>query len=177
FHLSRLLPLPVFAHFLGSVVEELGRIPHHRVPAGEVFESRAFAPVQDGVADLAGAEVEPAVQLAVEDQPAADAGADEDAEHVLGLLGRAVRELAVGAELHVVLEVTGPGPSGVGDAGQLLVAPVEVGGVADAAGALIDLPGDAHPQAADFIRWHGSRADGFLCPEPPPAQPRPGPPV
>src|SRR5690349_17476648 len=109
--------------------------------------------MENDVADLAGVEIEAAVEFAVDDDPAADAGADEDAEDMPGALRGPVREFAVSAHPHVVLEMRLPGPAGRQNLRDLDVVPLEIRRIADLADPRIDLARDAnaHPANAAAI--------------------------
>ena len=109
--------------------------------------------------DLAGVAVEPVEQFAVEDEPAADAGADEDAEDVARPLGRPADELAVGAHAHVVLDDDRPRPLGGDGREHVVIFPAEVRGEADLRRGVFDLTGDAQPEAADVGRIDLGLAD------------------
>src|SRR5262249_51351926 len=122
---------------------------HQVLAAGERFEFAAATPMENDVPDFAGVEIEAGVKLAVDDDSAADAGADKDAQHVPGSLRRAVRVFAVGAQAHVVFELHLPGPAGRQHAGQLDVVPLKIRGVAHLANARIDLARNADAQATN----------------------------
>src|SRR5204863_333796 len=89
----------------------LGDAARDRGPAGEGLQAADLTaatgrPVRADldVADLAGDVGRAAVDPVVEDQPAADAGPDEDAEHVAAPAAGPVAVLGDHGRAHVVLE-------------------------------------------------------------------------
>ena len=97
FHLFNFDVFPFLANALRGVIEQFLGPLHLVLAPGDRLQLSAAPPVQHNVADLAGVVVEAAVQLAVEDDPSAHAGAHENPQNVFGPLGRPVVELAVGA--------------------------------------------------------------------------------
>jgi hypothetical protein len=99
------------------------------------------------VAELAGHPVAAAVDASVEDERAADAGAERHDDGVPGTASRTVRVLGPGRAVGVVVE-RDDGPPAGGEAGpHLLAAPREVRREHDALALGVDEPGrrDAHP--------------------------------
>src|SRR5262249_9685644 len=107
---GRVDAFPLLAHMLGGVVDQLLG-PVHQVPsAGDRFQSGPMFPADDDVANLARMAVEAVVELAVENQPTADAGAGEYAEDMVRTLGSPVTPLTVGSHAHVVFDDHWPRP-------------------------------------------------------------------
>src|SRR5205823_11268418 len=95
------------------------------------FEFNPFFPVDDDVADLAGVTVETMIQLAIEDQAAADTRAGEDAKYMLGSLSSALCPFAIGAHANVIVDDDRPGPVRRKERLQIKIAPVEIGSITD----------------------------------------------
>ena len=134
--------------------------------AGRTGSGRRRA--DDHVADLAGAAASQP-RLAVEDQPAADAGAPEHAEHRVVWLAGAQLELRLGGHLDVVAEVDGGAEARSRARRQLeRFRPIrQVARVGDRAGALVDVARRADTDPGQ------RRRSRRRPPPPPPASPPP----
>lgn len=138
--------------------------------AGEGFKAAAIAAAafgavdfDDHVANLAGSEVVADVEVAVDDDAAADAGADEDADEVLGLGFVFAVEGAEGADVAVVADEDGDGEAFL----QLFLKrdvfpPGKVGGEDDFAGIGIDGAGRADADGADVLHGEVAFIDGVV---------------
>ena len=104
FHSLEVDLFPRLANAFGGIAENLFRSFQLAAASGNVFELRAAFPLQNRMADLPGVAVKAAVDLAIKDERAADAGSREDAEDMLRADGDAMGELAVGAHADVVFQ-------------------------------------------------------------------------
>ena len=105
------------------------------------------------VADLGADPERAAVELAVEDQPAADAGADRDQQQVVDVVAGAVGELAPRGGVGVVLDHDREVEPGLELGLEVDVAPREVGREQHRGTRLVDVAGRADPDADDGRGW------------------------
>ncbi len=105
--------------------------------------------VDDDVPDLTGGATRAAVELAVDDDAAADTGADGDEDQVAAAAPRAFMELAIGRQLGIVLEMGGHARGGLEQAGDRdVVPPGQVRGVDEHALHRVGRAGDADASGA-----------------------------
>ena len=124
---------------------------------------RAAALLDHHVADLAGgAAADPA--LAVEDQPAADPGAPEDAEDRVVRLAGAELELGVGGDVDVVGDphlARRARPASVVAEREAPLPAGQVAGLGDVAGLLVGVAGRADPDPGERVGLHPGRVGGL----------------
>ena len=140
------------------------------VPAGVGLEATALAaaaepPVRmdEDMAELAGDARSALVQLAVEDDPRADAASDQHHDQVVHAPPRARRPLAPGGNAQVVPDPhRQPRRPRLHQLQKGYLAPAEVGRVHHHAGALLDPAGHAHAHALHLAERHSRRAAGRL---------------
>ena len=130
-----------------AYISKQPRLPQpHRMPSGH------HAHVPDLGAHAEGA----AVERAVEDDAAADAGADGDQQEVVDVVAGAELELAPGRGVRVVLDDDGQAERRLEVGLQVEVAPGQVGGEQHDGAGLVDVAGRAHADRLD--RGGGSRS-------------------
>src|SRR6202012_3924615 len=102
------------------------------------------------VADLAGDAAAAVVRMVADDDAAADAGADEDADHGARALADAVGVLADDGDAHVVVEEDAQAERGREALGERNFGPAEVGRGVDHAALVVDAAGDADAQRLEI---------------------------
>lgn len=117
---------------------------------------------EDHVADLTRGEVMPVEDLAVEDEPAADAGADPAAHQVRRALSRARLPLAVDRDVHVVVQGDLLAEPLTEDLGDLLVFPAEVHRLEHDPGVGVNRARRPHAHGLDRLERDTRRVAGFL---------------
>ena len=105
------------------------------------------------MAHLRGFEPVAGVELSVQDEAAAYAGAHEQAHHVPVALGRAEAILPQDPQVHVVADEEGHAEAAFHGASDIVVPPGQVGGKQDHPGLLVDDAGDAGGDGGDLL--HG----------------------
>ena len=150
---------------LVALVDEAAHVALHRGAAGQRLGAAAFAAgtarplrLEDHVAHFAGDAARAQVELAVEHQAAADAGADEDADHGARAAPAAVGVLAHHRHAHVVVEEDAHAAQRRRQQmGERDFFPLEVGRLVDHAGRVVDAAGHADAHRAQLIVRHVER--------------------
>src|SRR6185312_13635778 len=149
---------------LPALLDQLAHVALHGGARGERLDAAALAAAaaravrqERHVADLAGDAAAAVVRVVADDDAAADAGADEDADHGARALADAVGVLADDGDADVVVEKDAQAIEAGGEAlDERDLRPAEVGRGVDDAARVIDAAGDADAERAEV---GGARTD------------------
>ena len=155
---------------LPALLDEVAHVALHRGARGERLDAAALAAAaaravrqERHVADLAGDAAAAVVRVVADDDAAADAGADEDADHGARALADAVGVLADDGDAHVVVEEDAHAERRRERSRERHSRPAEVGRGVDDAALVVDAAGDADAERADVGRARAELRPRCAC--------------